>query len=112
MKIHTVKLKKFRSIDNAEVRFSDVTAIVGENNSGKSAIIQDLATFFNYSEAETKNFNNGVHSYTANSKSIITVTFVGIPNDPLLREFKYNNQIVVQFSHTKNGKKTRRYKVG
>ena len=105
MKIHTVKLKKFRSIDNAEVRFSDVTAIVGENNSGKSAIIQALTTFFNYSEEETKNFNSGVHSYTANSKSIITVTFVGIPNDPLLREFKCDNQIVVQFSHTKNGKK-------
>ncbi|MBE4032661.1 AAA family ATPase [Vibrio parahaemolyticus] len=54
MKIRTVEIKKFRSIEYAEVRFDEITAIVGENNSGKSAIIQALSTFFNYDDIETK----------------------------------------------------------
>ena len=105
MKIHVVDIKKFRSIDRAEVRFDDITAIVGENNSGKSAVIQALSTFFNYDENETRKFNDGTHSYTPKSKAVITITFIGVPANSRLKQYETNNQLTIQFSHTKRGKK-------
>nr|WP_306174659.1 AAA family ATPase [Alteromonas stellipolaris] len=105
VKIHIVEIKKFRSIDRAEIRFDDITAIVGENNSGKSAIIQALSTFFNYDDKETTKFNDGTHSYTPKSKAVITITFIGVPAGSKIKQYETNNQLIVQFSHTKRGKK-------
>lgn len=105
MKIRTLEIRKFRSIEYTEVRFDEITAIVGENNSGKSAIIQALSTFFNYDDIETKKFNDGTHSYTPKSKAIITITFDNIPQQKGLDNYLINELLTVQFSHTKNGKK-------
>lgn len=105
MKIRTVEIKKFRSIEYAEVRFDEITAIVGENNSGKSAIIQALSTFFNYSDIETKKFNDGTHSYTPKSKAIITITFGDVPQQKGYEDYTCDGLLTIQFSHTKNGKR-------
>jgi predicted ATP-dependent endonuclease of OLD family len=37
MKLTKTQVQKFRSIEHCDVSLSDVTAIVGENNAGKSA---------------------------------------------------------------------------
>lgn len=104
MKIDTVHIKKFRSVEEASIRFGDVSAIVGENNSGKSAIIHALSTVLNYDENETKRYNDGSHSFTPKSKAVITISFVSIPANRELRQYRHQNRIKIQFSHTKKGK--------
>jgi len=46
--IRSVEIERFRSLDNARLtEFSDFTALVGPNNSGKSNVIRALNLFFN-----------------------------------------------------------------
>ena len=52
MKISKIELKKFRSIEKCLIELNDLNAIVGQNNSGKSAIIRALNCFFNFKDEE------------------------------------------------------------
>ena len=54
--------------------FSDINAIVGQNNSGKSAVIRALNAFFN-PESEEHSYIQGKHAYTTKSIPKIAVTF-------------------------------------
>ena len=54
--------------------FSDINAVVGQNNSGKSAVIRALNAFFN-PENEEHSYIQGKHAYTNKSIPKITVTF-------------------------------------
>lgn len=55
-------------------------ALVGENNSGKSAVLRALNAFFNY-EHEQADFLNGKHLYTQKSKPTVRLTFGGDISD-------------------------------
>ncbi|RZK31215.1 MAG: lantibiotic ABC transporter, partial [Hymenobacter sp.] len=48
MKLKTVKLQNFRSYkDEAVVCIDDLTALVGQNDAGKSTVLEALEIFFN-----------------------------------------------------------------
>lgn len=50
MKIHTIKIKNFRSYkDEVTIELNDLTAFVGKNDIGKSTILEALEIFFNSS---------------------------------------------------------------
>ncbi|ELB2137273.1 ATP-dependent nuclease [Vibrio parahaemolyticus] len=74
MKITKIDIKKFRSIDQCSMCFSDINAVVGQNNSGKSAVIRALNAFFN-PESEEHSYIQGKHAYTSKSIPKIAVTF-------------------------------------
>ena len=57
MKIESVIITNFRSIKNAVIRMHDITAIVGENNAGKTAVLRALNSVMNFKEEE-ENFIN------------------------------------------------------
>ena len=42
MKIKSIQIQKFRSIENASIQLNQVSAVVGCNNSGKSHILRAL----------------------------------------------------------------------
>ncbi|MCS3855736.1 AAA family ATPase [Salinibacter ruber] len=63
MKVERIELRKFRSIEKCIVYPQDIWCLVGENNSGKSAILRALNSFFNFNE-EKKEFLEGSHQYT------------------------------------------------
>ncbi|EKB07815.1 hypothetical protein HMPREF9711_00105 [Myroides odoratimimus CCUG 3837] len=48
MKLHSIKLKNFRSYkEETEIIFNDLTAFVGKNDIGKSTVLEALDIFFN-----------------------------------------------------------------
>ena len=54
MKIETVKLEGFRCYQTEEVRLSNYSLFVGQNNSGKSTVLQSLNKFFESSPSSFK----------------------------------------------------------
>ncbi|MDR1984838.1 MAG: AAA family ATPase [Prevotellaceae bacterium] len=47
MKIHRIKIKNFRSIQQAEFQTTDFNIFVGQNNCGKTNFFEALEFFFN-----------------------------------------------------------------
>ena len=48
MKIHSIKIKNFRSYkDEVKIELNDLIALVGKNDIGKSTILEALDIFFN-----------------------------------------------------------------
>ncbi len=118
--IKKINIEKFRSIEKCSISTSELTALVGANNSGKSSILRALNAFFNY-EDEVENFILRKHEYTSKTRSSkIELVFelkprrkklsrrrIRIPRD--LKEFycTATNLFIVQLSH---GKKSATYR--
>ena len=79
MKIESVIITNFRSIKNAVIRMHDITAIVGENNAGKTAVLRALNSVMNFKEEE-ENFINYRHRFAPRCNTHIRVVFTDVPN--------------------------------
>lgn len=97
MKINEVSIKAFRSIKNASFRLSDITAIVGENNAGKTSVLRALNSFFNYRDEE-ENFSNRRHQHTPHTNTYIRLTFSDIPDNETYNNKLYNGFLTIEFS--------------
>ena len=53
MQLKTINLKHLRSLKECTINISDVTELVGENNSGKSSLLRALNLFFNYEDEKS-----------------------------------------------------------
>lgn len=104
MKIKKVDITKFRSIENGSFHIEDVIAIVGQNNSGKTAVLRALNSFFN-PQLELTHYISGVNLYSTN-RAIprIIITFSNIPNKPTYLEFINNGELVIkqEFNKSRN----------
>lgn len=99
MKLLRANIENFRSLKRCSINFHDLTAIVGENNSGKTAILRALNSFFNY-EFEAHDFENGVHKYALKTITRITLYFSEIPDRPEYRELiGSNGEMAIRFSY-------------
>lgn len=78
MKLKEIRIENFRSIKSSSIRFHELTAIVGENNSGKTEILRALNSVFNYNY-EKKDFINGVRRYAPRTITKITITLSEVP---------------------------------
>lgn len=72
MRLKSVEVENFRAIKKCSIRFNELTALVGENNSGKTAILRALNSVFNY-EYEENDFINGAHRYAPRTVTKIKV---------------------------------------
>ena len=70
MKITNVKIEKFRSIKYAEFLLHNITAVVGENNAGKTAVLRAINSVLNY-KYEEQDFINKRHQYKPRNNSHI-----------------------------------------
>lgn len=112
MKISHLKISYFRSIKKAQFEVDDINAIVGANNTGKSAILRALNAFFNYSE-ERNSFIAGEHLYSKRAKSRIEITFVDLPKDRRFTKYTDGEKLTIELSFSKtNNKRELRYKKG
>lgn len=60
MRIRHIEVANFRALRNSAMTFSDTTALIGENNSGKSAFLAALGLFFaNSPRVGGKDFSDG-----------------------------------------------------
>lgn len=84
MRLKYLKLKNFRGYRDGEITFSDLTAFVGKNDSGKSTILEALDVSFNDSKGvikydkEDMNINCGVDDV------VISVGFDDLPNEIII----------------------------
>ena len=105
MKIKDVYISKFRSVEVGKFHFNQVTAIVGQNNSGKSALMRALNSFFN-PEMEIHHFIDGTNLYTT-QKSVprIIIDFESVPDKPVYNPFQNNGEISIKQEFNKKRNK-------
>lgn len=104
MKIKDIQISKFRSVESGKFHFNQVTAIVGQNNSGKSALMRALNSFFN-PNIEIHYFIGGTNLYsTKRAVPRITIDFELIPNKAIYNPFSNNGEICVKQEFNKKRK--------
>ncbi len=99
MKISEVKIEKFRSIKKAVFRINDITAVVGENNAGKTAVLRAINAVLNY-KFEENSFISKRHQYAMRSNTYITITFCEIPTKQIYTGKIYDGKLTIKFSYT------------
>lgn len=99
MKIYSMQIQKFRSIDDSSISFKQIMALVGANNAGKSHVLRALNAFFNFNE-EREYFLNEAHLYSKKSRPRITITFDGIvEEDGIPEEYLHNGKLTLKFTY-------------
>lgn len=101
MKISRIIIKKFRSIDKADIWISSINAIVGQNNAGKSCLLRAMNAFFNF-EKEEVSFSNKIHSYAPRNTSKIEMHFEEFDSIKVQDKYINANKIIVEMSVTLN----------
>ena len=99
MKITKIHIENFRSIKNATINLNEITALVGENNAGKTAILRALNSVFNY-EYEKEFFLNAMHRYWKKTITKITVMFDEIPDKDIYREKMTDGVLCLRFQYS------------
>ena len=100
MKLHEVIIENFRSIKQCTVFFGELTALVGENNAGKTAILRAINCFFNYGEEE-RFFQDQSHQHAPRTVTKIMLSFVDVPTRPQYENLvSSNNTLTIQFSYS------------
>lgn len=83
MKLHSIKLKNFRSYkDETEIIIDDLTVFVGKNDIGKSTVLEALEIFFNDNKGSVKIEKDDINktALSEDEKDIyISATFIDLP---------------------------------
>ena len=77
----------------------NITAVVGENNAGKTAVLRALNSVLNYNSEEF-NFINKRHQFAARTNTYITIKFCDIPNKEVYEDKKFGSELTLQFIYT------------
>ena len=77
MKITNLKIENYKSLKDIDVKLSNFTCIIGENNAGKSTFIQTLLLFLEGKKLKEENF------YDSSKDILITVLFEDITENDL-----------------------------
>lgn len=103
MKIRTISIENFRSIKNASISLNEITALVGENNAGKTAILRALNSVFNFAD-EREFFLNTMHRYWKKTITKITIIFEEAPDKDIYKDKMVDNvlQLRFQYSYSKS----------
>lgn len=103
MKIKTISIENFRSIKNASISLNEITALVGENNAGKTAILRALNSVFNFAD-EREFFLNTMHRYWKKTITKITIIFEEVPDKDIYKDKMVDNvlQLRFQYSYSKS----------
>jgi len=101
MRIKKVEISKFRSIENGSFHIEDIVAIVGQNNSGKTAVLRALNSFFN-PQIELPHYISGVNLYsTKRAVPRITISLINIPNKVAYSAFINNGELKIKQEYNK-----------
>lgn len=79
MKLTEIRIDNFRSIKECHLFLNEVTAVIGENNAGKTALLRALNSVFNW-EYEQAYFLNNAHQYAVRTTTKIVLIFEYIPD--------------------------------
>ncbi|NFO03763.1 DUF2813 domain-containing protein [Clostridium botulinum] len=99
MKISEVHIEKFRSIKKATFRMNNITAVVGENNAGKTAVLRALNSVLNY-KFEEISFIDKTHQYALRNNTYISINFIDVPNKEIYVDKIYDGKMTIKFSYS------------
>lgn len=97
MLIDKISIRSFRSIKKADIPIQNISALVGENNSGKSAVLRALNAFFHFNQ-EMESFKDGTHKHSQNSIPKIEITFSDLPNESEINRIKNGDFLIIQLT--------------
>ena len=80
MKLTEIRIDNFRSIKECHLYLDELTAVIGENNAGKTALLRALNSVFNW-EYEQAYFLNNAHQYAVRTTTKILLTFKAAPHN-------------------------------
>lgn len=106
MRLSGVNVQNFRSIKNCSVIFKEVTAVIGENNAGKTALLRALNSVFNW-EYEAQYFLDNTHQYAPRTVTKIILSFEDVPEKEVYNGKKNGDMLQLTFSYS-YGNTTRR----
>jgi putative ATP-dependent endonuclease of OLD family len=104
MKLRRIEISKFRSIESGSFDIENIIGIVGQNNSGKTAVLRALNSFFNPS-LEIQHYISGINLYSTNrAVPRIIAHFENIPTKTVYTPYIYNNSLIFkqEFIKSKN----------
>lgn len=99
MKLSRLIVYNFRSIKACDISFSEVSAIIGENSAGKTAILRALNSVFNW-DFEKAYFADNTHQYAPRTKSRITVIFDDVPSKEVYTNKTVNGQLTIKLTYS------------
>ena len=109
MKISNITIRKFRSIKEASFNMDDITAIVGENNAGKTGILRALNSVYNFDD-EKRFFLDKTHQYAPRNNSYIVLRIEDVPSkSEFLKKYVFNNDLTIEwmYAYSENKRKLR-----
>ena len=106
MKISKIRIEKFRSIKYAEFSLNDITAVVGENNSGKTTILRAINAVLNF-DYEKESFINKQHRFAKKTKTYISITFSEVPERPYYADKTVSDNLTIEFIYSYSNDKKR-----
>jgi putative ATP-dependent endonuclease of OLD family len=109
MKIVSIGIERFRSIEKANVDISNLCALVGSNNVGKSGVLRALNAFFNF-DSERDNFRKGSHDYSTRGIPKIDIVFSNLPNLDIYNDVRISdNKIHLRLTFDSSKKLKEKY---
>ena len=99
MRVEEVTIEKFRSIKRATFQMSNINAVVGENNAGKTAVLRALNAVLNY-KYEENSFIKKRHQFAPRNNTYITIVFSDIPSKSVYLEKRVEDTLTVRFSYS------------
>ena len=85
---------------------NDITAVVGENNAGKTAVLRAINAVLNYNFEESS-FISKKHQYAPRNNTYIVITFSEIPTKPVYSDKLYDRALTIKFSFSYSDNKKR-----
>jgi len=95
MRLKKLKVKGFRSLKDVEVGFSDLTVLIGENDAGKSSILDLLEILLGNKPLEKDDFYYPLEGIQE-SKIEIECEFSLGENDEQAQEFSKNGSLIIK----------------
>lgn len=98
MKLTEIRIDNFRSIKECRLHISEVTAVIGENNAGKTALLRALNSVFNW-EYEQAYFLNNAHQYAVRTTTKIVLIFEAIPDREIYANKLLGNKLCLELKY-------------
>lgn len=106
MKLANIYIKNYKALKDVSIPLSQFVCLTGENNAGKSSILQAISLFMSPSKLESHHFHDPSKEIT------ITITFGGIEEDDLVRLDEEPRERIREIMKEKTLELTRRFKLG
>lgn len=103
MRLKKLHVQGFRSLKDVEIDFADLTVLIGENDAGKSSLLELLEILLSGKSVEENDFHYSLDGEQEQSIEIVCEFFLD-ENDNHIREFSKNGVVTIKKIFNRNGR--------